>query len=100
MSHSGNLNRDFWICQPVFFETQNGFFDKAPAFLSNANKMMTTPIERANFLENMRGIRPRSLQVAAISSIMTEIAKGKGNLAQLSARGNYRAIAAADMGKI
>ena len=42
MSHSGNLNRDFWICQPVFLGTQSGFSNQAPAFWPIANKMMTT----------------------------------------------------------
>ena len=38
--------------------------------------------------------------MTTISALTTEIAKGGGNLAQLSAQGNYRAITAADMGKI
>ena len=38
--------------------------------------------------------------MTTISALTTEIVKGNGNLAQLSARGNYRAITAADMGKI
>ena len=100
MSHSGNLNRDFWIGQPMFSEIQNGFFNNAPAFWSIANKLMIIPPERANFQEVGHGIMPLSLKVAAISALTTEIVKGKGNLAQLSAQWNYRAITAADMGKI
>ena len=47
-----------------------------------------------------RGIRPHSLEVTTISALMGEIVKGKGNLSQLSVRGNYRAVAAQEMGKI
>ena len=100
MSHSGNLNGDFWTGQPLFFETQRWFSNQAPASWSIANKMMTISLERANFLEKPQGIRPHSLKVTTISALTTEIVKGGGNLAQLSARGNYRAITAADMGGI
>ena len=100
MSHSGSLNRDFWIGQPMYSEIQNGFFNQAPAFWSIANKQMIILLERANFQVVGHGIRPHSLKVTTISSLMTEIVKGKGNLAQLSVQGNYRAITAADMGKI
>ena len=61
---------------------------------------MAIPLERANFLEKPHGIRPHSLKVTTISALTTEIVKGDGNLAQLSAQENYRAIAAADMGEI
>ena len=61
--------------------------------------MVTLLLERANFLEE-HGIRPHSLKVTTISSLMGEIVKGKGNLAQLLAQGNYRAAAAQEMGKI
>ena len=30
--HSGNLARDFWTGQPLFLETEMGFFNQAPAF--------------------------------------------------------------------
>ena len=100
MSHSGNTNRDFWIGQPVQFDTQGGFFGQAPAFWPIANKMMTVPLERANSIQKPHGIRPHSLKVTTISALTKEIVKGNGNLAQLCVQGNYRAITAADMGKI
>merc|ERR1712112_708539 len=81
-------------------EVQNGFFNNAPAFWSIANKLMTILLDRVNFQEEGHGIRPHSLKVTTISALTTEIVKGKGNLAQLSAQWNYRAITAADMGKI
>ena len=100
ISRSGNLNRDFWIGQPMFSEIQNGFFNNAPAFWSIANKLMIILLARVNFQEAGHGIRPHSLKVTTISALTTEIVKGNGNLAQLMAQGNYRAITAADMGKI
>ena len=60
---------------------------------------MTFLLERADFFEE-HGIRPHSLKVTTISALMGEIAKGKGNLAQLSVQGNYRAATAQEMGKI
>ena len=58
---------------------------------------MTVLLERANYLEE-HSIRPHSLKVTTISALMGEIVKGKGDLAQLSARGNYRADTAKEMG--
>ena len=92
--------RDFWIGQPLFSAVENCFFNQAPAFRSIANKRMAILLKRVNFTEEGHGIRPRSLKVTAISSLMDEIVKGKGNLAQLSAQGNYRAVTASDMGEI
>ena len=60
---------------------------------------MTTPLEKANYLEE-HSIRPHSLKVTAISALATEIVKGNANLAQLSVQGNYRAATAQDMRKI
>ena len=41
---SGNLDRDFWTGQPLFFESPNGFANQSPSFWPNANKMMTIPL--------------------------------------------------------
>ena len=65
MQHSGNLDRDFWIGQPLFLETELGFFNQVPDFWSISNKMMTTPLERANYMEE-HSIRPHSLKVTTI----------------------------------
>ena len=98
MSNTGSLMRDFWIGQPLFSAAQNCFSNQAPAFWSIANKMMAFLLKRVNFNEEDHGIRPHSLKVTSISALMNEIVKGKGNLAQLSAQGNYRAVTASDMG--
>ena len=47
-----------------------------------------------------RGIRPNSLKVTTISTLMTDGAKGKSNLSQLSIQGNYRAVAPRDVDKV
>ena len=44
-------------------------------------------------------IRPHSLNVTTIPTLMTEVVKGNANLPQLAIRGNYRACAAHDMAK-
>ena len=67
--HSGNIDRDFWIGHPMFLETEMGLSNHAPAFWSCANKMMTIPLERANYLEE-HSIRPHSLKVTTISALM------------------------------
>ena len=43
------------------------------------------------------GIRPHSLKVTTISTLMTEVIKGQANLYQLAIQGNYRAVAAHGM---
>ena len=60
---------------------------------------MTIILVKTNYLEE-HSIRPHSLKVTAISAIMEEIVKGDANLAQLSARVNYRAAKARDMGGV
>ena len=60
----------------VLGNPKNGFFNQVPAFLSIADKMMTCLLERANFLEEEHGIRPRILKVTTISALMAEIVKG------------------------
>ena len=60
--------------------------------------MMDVLLDLAEFREE-HGIRPHSLKVTTIAAVMGEIVKGKSNLAQLAARGNYRAATAQDMGK-
>ena len=76
---TGDLARDYWIGQPLFPESEMDFFNQAPAFWSCANKMMTFLLEREDFYEE-HGIRPRSLKVTTISSLMGEFVKGKGIL--------------------
>ena len=61
--------------------------------------MMILLLERADFMES-DGVRPHSLKVTTISALMGGIAKGKENIAQLAAQGNYRAFSAQDMGKV
>ena len=60
---------------------------------------MTVLLDLADSHED-RGIRPHSLKVTTIAALMGEIVKGKANLAQLAAQGNYRAVTAQDMGKV
>ena len=45
-------------------------------------------------------IRPHSLKVTTISTLMTEIAKGNANLSQLAIQGNYRGVTAHDMANV
>ena len=61
--------------------------------------MMSVLLSLAD-LHGDHGIRPRSLKVTTIAVLMGEIVKGKANLPQLAARGNYRAVDAQDMGKV
>ena len=96
--NSGGFPRDFWIGHPLFMESEMGFFNQSPAFWSCADKMMTLLLERADFLEEDHGIRPHSLKVTTISSLMGEIIQGRANLAQLAVQRNYRALTAQDMG--
>ena len=46
----------------------------------------------------VHGIRPHSLKVTTIATLMEEIT-GRSNFPQLATRGNYRAVAPHDMGK-
>ena len=46
------------------------------------------------------GIRPHSLKVTTISTLMTEIAKGNAKFPRLTIRRNYRAIAAQDAANV
>ena len=91
--------RDFWIGQPFVLESEIGFPNQAPAFCPCPNRMMTVPLDLAEFHDD-RGIRHHSLKVTTISAIMGEISKGNANLAQLAVQGNYRAGAAQDMEKV
>ena len=80
-------------------ESEIGFPNQAPAFLSCVDKMMTVLLDLAGLSEE-NGIRPHSLKVTTISAIMGEIVKRKANLSRLEAQGNYRAVTAQDMGKV
>ena len=46
------------------------------------------------------GIRPRNLKVTTISTIMTDVDKGRARLSRLAIQGNYRAVAAQDMSNV
>ena len=81
-----------------FHGIRDGPLQPGSRFRHRANKMMTSPLEREDFFEERR-IKPHSLKVTAISSLMRGVAKGAVNLAQLSARGNYRSVAAREMGE-
>ena len=61
--------------------------------------MMTVLLDLAGVREE-NGIMPHSLKVTTISAIIGEIVKGKENLAQLAAQGNYRAVTSRDMGNV
>ena len=91
--------RDFSICHPLVSESELGFPNQVPAFWPCANKMMSILLFLAERRED-RGIRPHSLKATTIDVIMGEIVKGKANLSQLAAQGNYRAATAQDMGKV
>ena len=95
----GDFSRDFWIGQPLISESEIGFFDQSPAFWSCADKMMTYLLFLAEHKDD-HAIRPNSLKVTTISTIMEEIAKRNANLSHLAIQGNYRAVAAHDMGKV
>ena len=71
---SGDFARDYWIGQPLFTESETGFFNQAPAFWSCGNKMMTFRLYLAGRPDD-HGIRPHSLKVATIPTLMTEVAK-------------------------
>ena len=88
-----DLCRDLRLGRPLEHE---GDFAPAPAFWSCANKMMAYLLAVAEHPEG-RGIRPHSIKATTISALMTEVAKGQVNLAQLAIRGNYRGVAAQDM---
>ena len=60
---------------------------------------MTWLLELAGRPED-HGIRPQSLKVTTIPTLMVDVAKGKANLSQLAIQGNYRAVAPRDVDKV
>ena len=95
-NESVDCSRDFGIGRPLLLESELGFPNHVPAFWSCADKMMTSLLFQA-WNPDGHGIRPRSLKVATISTLMTEVAKGRENLSRLAIQGQYRAATAQDM---
>ena len=68
---SVDLSRDFWIGQPLVTGSELVFPNQAPALGHCANKVMTCLLFQAGHLDG-HGIRPHSLKVTTISTLMTE----------------------------
>ena len=60
---------------------------------------MTSLLFQAGHPES-HGVRPHSLKVTTISTLMTEVIKGRANLSQLAIQGNYMDVAAQDMANV
>ena len=61
--------------------------------------MMTSLLPQAGHPE-CHGIRPHSLKVTTISTLMTEVIKGRANKPQVAIQGNCSAFTAHDMDKV
>ena len=92
------LSRDFRIARPLVIESELGFPNQVPAFWSCANKVMTCLLFQARHTDG-HGVRPHSLMVTTIFTLMTEVIKGNANLSQLATQGDYLHVAAQDMAK-
>ena len=99
LADSGDFCRYFWIGQPIISESEICFPNQDHAFWSCANKMVNILLLLSAYKED-HGIRPHSLKVTTISTLMDEIDKGNENLSHLATQGNYRAAAVQDMGEV
>ena len=98
-SDSWEFSRDFWIGQPLDYESELGTSNHVPACRSCGNKVMTYLLEVTGYPEG-HGVRPRSLKDTTISALMMAVARGQANLSQVAIRGDYKAVAAQDMAKV
>ena len=72
---------------------------RPPAFRHCDRGMLTSTLRMAIHPDG-HGIRPRSLQVAAISALSTEVAKGNAHLSQIAIQEYNRAATAHGMGDL
>ena len=80
---SGDFSRDFWIGQPIISASEICFPNQPPCVLVLCEKMMTILLFLAGYKED-HGVRPRSLKVTTIFTLMGEIAKGNANSSHLA----------------